>query len=86
RGSDTIRIWLGGLGLGCKGSRLLPTEACGAPAFAQYRPDPEGGYKPWALIVLELRDDRIASWNSFLETATLFPRFGMPPELPAGVE
>jgi RNA polymerase sigma-70 factor (ECF subfamily) len=83
RGPETIRTWLGGVGAGCRGSRLLPTSACGLPAFAQYRPNPEGGYKPWALIVLEVSGDHIASWNTFLDTATLFPRFGMPPELPA---
>jgi hypothetical protein len=30
---------------------------------------------------LELDGDRIAGWNSFLDTETLFPRFGLPPAL-----
>ena len=38
----------------------------------------EDGRVPFALIVLELRGDRFASMTSFLDTATLFPRFGLP--------
>ncbi|HET7824781.1 MAG TPA: sigma-70 family RNA polymerase sigma factor [Anaeromyxobacter sp.] len=82
RGRDAIRAWLLGRGCGCRGSRLLPTAACGSPAFAQYRAAPGGGWEPWALIVLELAGDRIAGWNSFLDTATLFPMFGVPARLP----
>src|SRR6266481_4124106 len=83
RGPEAVRTWLLGLGSGCRGSRLLPTAACGSPAFGQYRPNPEGGHKPWALIVLELSGDHIAGVNSFLDTETLFPRFDLPMELPA---
>jgi RNA polymerase sigma-70 factor, ECF subfamily len=83
RGPEAVRGWLLGRGCACRGSRLLPVAACGSPAFAQYRPNPDGGYKPWALIVLELAGDRIAGWNSFLDTATLFPSFDLPAELPA---
>ena len=82
-GPGEVREWLLGPGSGCRGSRLLPTAACGLPAFGQYRPAPEGGHKPWALIVLELAGDRIAAWTSFLDTETLFPRFDLPPALPA---
>jgi RNA polymerase sigma-70 factor (ECF subfamily) len=56
----------------------VPVAANGSPAFAQYR---EGGRSPWALAVLELEGDRIVEWTSFLDTATLFPRFGLPPKL-----
>src|SRR5712692_6877098 len=84
QGRDAIRTWLLGRGSGCQGSRLVPTAACGSPAFGQYRPGgPEGGYQPWALIVLELSGDRIAGWNTFLDTETLFPMFGLPRHLPA---
>ncbi len=38
----------------CRGSRLLPTWANGCPAFGQYRRDPDGGFAPWALQVLEI--------------------------------
>jgi RNA polymerase sigma-70 factor (ECF subfamily) len=79
RGPDAVRGWLRGRGAECRGSRLLPTAACGSPAFAQYRRGPaEGTYKAWALVVLELSGNRIASWTSFLDTETLFPRFGVP--------
>ena len=86
RGHDVIRKWLLGRGAGCRGSRLIPTAACGSPAFAQYRPGAPGGgpgYHPWALIVLELAGDRIVGWNSFLDTETIFPLFGLRRELPA---
>jgi RNA polymerase sigma-70 factor (ECF subfamily) len=77
-GTNTVRTWMLGLGNGCRGSRLVPTEACGSPAFAQYRPNPAGGHKAWALIVLELSGDRITGVNSFLDTEVLFRRFGFP--------
>jgi RNA polymerase sigma-70 factor (ECF subfamily) len=83
RGPETIREWLLGRGAGCRGSRLLPTHASGAPSFGQYRPDPGGGHSPWALVVLELEGDRITAWNSFLDTEKLFPLFGLPAHLPA---
>jgi len=77
RGPDTIARWLLGPGIHCRGSRLVPTRASGAPAFGQYRPA-----GPWALIVLDLRADRIAAMESFLDAAALFPRFGLPGERP----
>ncbi|WP_437585796.1 sigma-70 family RNA polymerase sigma factor [Sorangium sp. So ce1000] len=83
RGPDAIRAWLLGRGAGCRGSRLVPTAACGSPAFGQYRPAPEGGHRAWALIVLEFAGERIANMTYFLDTETLFPRFGLPIELPA---
>jgi RNA polymerase sigma-70 factor (ECF subfamily) len=79
RGHDSIARWLLGHGIGCKGSRLVPVEACGGmPAFAHYR---QGGAQPWAIIVLELDGDRITGMTSFLDVATLFPRFGVPMRL-----
>jgi RNA polymerase sigma-70 factor, ECF subfamily len=88
QGHEAIRNWMLGLGCGCRGSRLIPTAACGSPAFAQYRANPEGGHKAWALIILEfppdLAQDRIVAVNSFLDVEALFPRFGLPLLLPAG--
>lgn len=82
RGPESIRAWMLGRGSGCRGSRLVPTSACGSPAFGQYRPGGPGeAHKPWALIVLELSGDRIAALNTFLDTQALFPRFGLPAEL-----
>lgn len=78
QGPDQVREWLTTHGIGCKGSRLLPSAGCASPTFGQYRAHPEGGHKPWALVILELDGDRIAGWNSFLDTETLFPLFGLP--------
>jgi RNA polymerase sigma-70 factor (ECF subfamily) len=84
RGPADVNAWLRGPGIGCRGSRLVPTAACGSPAFGQYRTNPTGGYKAWALVVLELSGDRIMGWNSFLDTEALFPRFGLPLEFLTG--
>ena len=79
QGPELVRGWLTGPGAGCRGSRLVPVEACGTRAFAQYRRgEGEGTFEAWALIVLELEGSRIAAWNSFLDTETLFPMFGLP--------
>ena len=83
-GREDILRWWFGPGIGCSGSRLLPTSgANGRPAFGQYKPSPEGGYEPWALVVLEPAADGIAEFTFFLDTARLFPLFGLPPRLPA---
>lgn len=77
-GAAAIRAWLEGRGSGCRGSRLVPVQACGGPAFGQYR---EGGAQPWALLVLESDGAQIVRMTSFLDTEVLFPRFGLPPKL-----
>ncbi|MGH2751030.1 MAG: sigma-70 family RNA polymerase sigma factor [Actinomycetota bacterium] len=81
QGHAEISRWLLGHGIGCRGSRLVATVANGSPAFGQYRPAPEGGHEPWALQVIEISDGWIRGINSFLDTATLFPQFGLPPRL-----
>jgi RNA polymerase sigma-70 factor (ECF subfamily) len=79
RGHESIAKWLLSFGIGCKGSRLVPVEACGGtPAFGQYR---QGGAHPWALLMLELDGACITSMTSFLDVETLFPRFGLPMRL-----
>jgi len=84
RGHDSIAAWLGGRGIGCRGSRLVATSANGLPAFGQYRPgERPGTWTPWGLIVLEIAGDRITRWNSFLDTERLFPLFGLPMSLAA---
>jgi RNA polymerase sigma-70 factor, ECF subfamily len=80
QGIDQLPGWYLGHGIGCKGSRLLPLEVSGSPAFAQYKPGPGGRLTPWCIQVLELRDGRIAHIHHFLDTR-LFARFGLPPEL-----
>jgi len=84
RGRDDIFTWWFGPGIGCKGSRVIPTvSANGSPAFGQYKPSPDGGYEPWALQVLELEAGKIVELTFFLDTATLFPLFGLPLEFSA---
>jgi RNA polymerase sigma-70 factor (ECF subfamily) len=65
----------------CRGSILLPTSANGCPAFGQYKPDPDGGYVPWALQVLEITEGKVMGMNLFLDVldpVRLFPSFGLP--------
>jgi RNA polymerase sigma-70 factor, ECF subfamily len=84
RGRDDILTWWYGPGIGCKGSRLIPVGAVnGSPAFAQYKPAEGGGYEPWALQVLEISGGRVVEFSFFLDTAALFPLFGLPPRLEA---
>jgi len=75
QGQADITAWLTGRGAGCEGSRLVPVAGCASPAFGQYR---HGGRDPWSLVVLEIEGDRISHMNHFLNTAELFPRFGLP--------
>ena len=78
QGPEAIRAWLLGRGNGCRGSRLVRTEACGSPAFAQYRRQADGSYRGWSLTILELDGSAIKAWNAFLDTERLFPLFGLP--------
>jgi RNA polymerase sigma-70 factor (ECF subfamily) len=78
---EDIRKWCLGPGIGCRGSKLVPTVANGAPAFGQYKPGPEGGHVPWSLQVLDMAEGRIRGITFFLDTPALFPLFGLPPEL-----
>jgi RNA polymerase sigma-70 factor (ECF subfamily) len=81
-GRDDILTWWYGPGIGCRGSRVIPVESAnGAPAFGQYKPREDGpGYEPWALQVLEIENGEIVELTFFLDTAKLFPRFGLPLE------
>ena len=84
-GRDDIFGWWLGPGIGCRGSRVIPTvSANGSPAFGQYKPSPTGqGYDPWALQVLEIENGKIVELTFFLDTETIFPLFGLPPRLDA---
>jgi RNA polymerase sigma-70 factor (ECF subfamily) len=82
RGHSDIRRWCLGPGIGCRGSRLIPTAASGSPAFGQYKPGGPGGtLEPWSLQVLEVSGGRIGGISFFLDTARWFPMFGLPPRL-----
>ncbi|MGH9025108.1 MAG: nuclear transport factor 2 family protein, partial [Acidimicrobiia bacterium] len=79
RGPTEIARWMSGPGAACRGSRLVPTVANGLPAFGQYRATgPNGSHEPWALQVLEISDGEITGLTFFLDTARLFPLFGLP--------
>ena len=81
---EDIVDWCLGPGIGCRGSRLIPTVANGSPAFGQYKPDPvNGGWQPWSLQVLEISNGAISGITFFLDTEKFFPLFGLPPRLDA---
>ena len=83
-GREDIFTWWYGPGIGCKGSRVVAAgSANGSPAFGQYKPSADGGYEPWALQVLEIEDGKIVELTFFLDTAHLFPLFGLPLRLEA---
>ena len=83
RGRQDILAWWFGPGIGCRGSRLVPTaRANGSVAFGQYKPSVSGsGYDPWALQVLEIAEGRVVEFTFFLDTERLFPLFGLPARL-----
>jgi RNA polymerase sigma-70 factor, ECF subfamily len=83
QGRDNILAWWFGPGIGCRGSRLLPTRgANGCIAFGQYKPSQTGsGRDPWSLLVVETSGDQIGEFTFFLDTARLFPLFGLPPHI-----
>jgi RNA polymerase sigma-70 factor (ECF subfamily) len=83
RGAADIGAWMLGPGAGCRGSVLIPVEANGTPAFAQYKPAEGGGRVPWALHVLEVEDGRIGHISSFLDLDNdLFQVLGLPTRMP----
>ena len=65
----------------CADSVLVPVSANGCPAFGQYKPDPAGGRVPWGLQVLEVSGGRISGFHCFLDSARIFPAFGLPAHL-----
>jgi len=84
-GREDILAWWFGPGIGCQGSRLIPVgTANGSVAYGQYKPSVSGsGHDPWALQVLEITGRRIVEFTFFLDTAKLFPLFGLPARLDA---
>jgi RNA polymerase sigma-70 factor, ECF subfamily len=81
QGRADLKGWYLGYGIECKGSRMVPTDANGSPAFGQYRPGgPGGSHRPWSIQVLEISAGRILHIHHFLDTS-LFRRFGLPESL-----
>ncbi|MFE9422585.1 sigma-70 family RNA polymerase sigma factor [Kitasatospora sp. NPDC006697] len=84
-GVAELRAWWSGVGSGCRGSRLVPVEANGMPAYAQYRPAEDGdGWTPWGITVLEVSDGRIGTITNHMDTERLFPLWGLPDRLREG--
>jgi RNA polymerase sigma-70 factor, ECF subfamily len=84
QGADQVTGWMLGPGAACEGSRLVQAPAAnGMPAFGQYKPPTAPGepYLPWSLNVVEISEREIVELHFFLDTDTLFPLFGLPPQL-----
>jgi RNA polymerase sigma-70 factor (ECF subfamily) len=63
--------------------RHLVTSAGGQVAIAWYILQPgRGAYLPAAMEVLELEGDRVRAITAFADWEALYPRFGLPGELP----
>jgi RNA polymerase sigma-70 factor, ECF subfamily len=84
RGRDAVANFLRGWPLSVrKRWRLLPTGANGQPAIAGYLWDKHAGaFAPETIIVLTLRAASIEEITAF-RSPKLFPRFGLPEQLPA---
>ena len=54
----------------------------GAPAFAQWRRDPDGGFTAWSIHVLTISDGVITAMDFFVDP-NLFPLFDLPIHLDA---
>ncbi|WP_246281532.1 sigma-70 family RNA polymerase sigma factor [Fodinicola acaciae] len=81
RGREHIATALRGSDGSCHGSRFVPTAANGVPAYGQYVPRGDA-LVPWALVLFDVRDGRIAGMCSYLSASELFPLFGLPLALP----
>ena len=67
----------------CKDSVLVSAgRVNGVQAWGQYKPDPDGGYSPWALLVHEPSGDRFKRLTFFLDTKAIFAEFGLAAHLP----
>lgn len=62
--------------------RLVPVLANGQPAFAEYTRTPDGDYHASAIQVITVTAEGISRVVSFVGQPELFPRFGLPPDLP----
>jgi len=66
---------------GPESMRLRRTRANGAPAVAVYMLGPDGVHRAFQLQVLTVTDGGVSAVTAWFDTA-LFPRFGLPMELP----
>jgi RNA polymerase sigma-70 factor, ECF subfamily len=83
RGRDNIGRFLGTQVLTTPGVfTAVPTGANGQPALAIYRRAADGSRRAYGVMVLTLRESRVAGAVAFLDPG-LLSAFGLPPELPA---
>ncbi len=80
---DLIRTYCPAEGPGDQ--RMVPVSANGQPAFGLYMRGPDGVHRAFQIQQLTVDGDRVAHVVSYFDLG-LFPRFGLPAELPtAGV-
>ena len=79
-GRKDVVEWMAGPGFECEGSRTLPVDVNGAPGFAQYRVDPAGGFFPWGVHAVVVRDGVVAEETVFLGPE-IFASLGLPAHL-----
>ncbi|MFG2243753.1 RNA polymerase subunit sigma-70 [Spirillospora sp. NPDC048823] len=72
---------LAGASDSCAGARLVPCRINGASGFGQYRPGDDGVLRPFALVSVDIRDERISRMVTFLGTQDRFAEFGLPESL-----
>ncbi len=77
RGRTEIERWYAGPGQVCRDARLLTTRANGGPAVAVYHPTGHDRWEPFAIHLLEIRDDRLGGIMQFID-ASLFAQFDLP--------
>lgn len=84
QGPEEVAKWMVGPGAHCRGSRVVRLRANGQPAYAQYRPAPEGGFSPWSIVLIDVAPGggAIGQVHNFL-FPELFPAFGLPTWLEA---
>ncbi len=79
-GPDDIVRFMQTTGAKCEGSRVLPTAANGGPAFGIYNPAEDGGFDPWAIVVMETSGGQVSALHHYI-FPELFPQFGLPRRL-----
>ena len=63
----------------CRDSVLVSAgQVNGVQAWAQYKPEPDGAHRAWALQLHEVSGGRISRMTFFLDVERIFPAFGLP--------
>ena len=66
----------------CADDRLIMTTINGAPGFGQFRRDDGGSWRPFSLVVVDIRAGKIVATTSFFGTGGRFAEFGVPTSWP----